>query len=449
MEQLQEVLEAVLQQTTFDGLSADEYRALVESRSWRDEAYERARSAAVQTAEQPRSLLTDLLRAQLGSFLDPGSDSIGFAFALSSSSARHSKFQPDGTVRLTSVSTVEEFVTALVRGAALLGARRMLDLLAGWRSGEPVQHRVRTLLNCDGLLTEALEPIAGVRVESLALSTDRLGEFLPLRGEQPLTDYLGRIVVTIEHPMSPALFRPGDEDAVQSLTAAGTPELETICQALSLEVDAHLSPAISWHDYGELDAGCLTRRSGTWSRASARLRPRSGARTLSTNFRTGATQLIFDHDARLQVDRHRFGATLMALNTADAKTRRAASRWLSSKDDSELLDDRFIDLRIALESLYLQDFAGVRSQEMRFRLALFAAWHLGADLSERREIRRRIRDAYDMASGAVHAGHVEFNEENKVLLRDAQDLCRRGILKLLQHGQPEDWGDLILGADAE
>ena len=36
----------------------------------------------------------------------------------------------------------------------------------------------------------------------------------------------------------------------------------------------------------------------------------------------------------------------------------------------------YIDLRIALESLYLRDFANEHSQEMRFRLALFGAWHL-------------------------------------------------------------------------
>lgn len=69
--------------------------------------------------------------------------------------------------------------------------------------------------------------------------------------------------------------------------------------------------------------------------------------------------------------------------------------------------------------------------------------------SERREIRRLIRNAYDTASGAVHAGEVEYNGHNLSLLRKTQGLCRRGILKLLEHGPPEDWGDLSLGADIE
>lgn len=450
MEQLREALDAALQQATFDGHCADEYQALVQGHSWRDEAYTRASKAKVQIAEHQRSVLTEQIRSLLDSFIDPASDRIGLAFPLNGSTGTHNSFLADGTVKLTSGSTIDNFVMALVRGAAALGVRRMSAMLDGWRTGDPVQHRVWTMLNSDGVLTEALRPSDGVRIESLAHSTDQLNEFLPLSRGRPLTDYLGRIVVTIEHPMAPALFRPGDEEEVQSSRPAEMPVLETICQALALETNSHLSPAFSWHDYGELDAGCLTNRSGTWSRASTRFRPRRprlGPRSRKTSFLTGVSTLELDADAGLRVDQRRFRTTLMALNTADAKTRRAVSRWLSSKDTSEVLDDRFIDIRIALESLYLQDFSGEQSQEMRFRLALFAAWHLGANLSERREVRRRLREAYDMASRAVHAGHVEFNEENKVLLRDAQDLCRRGIFKLLEHGQPEDWGDLILGAD--
>ena len=56
------------------------------------------------------------------------------------------------------------------------------------------------------------------------------------------------------------------------------------------------------------------------------------------------------------------------------------------------LEDAYIDLRIALESLYLRDFANEHSQEMRFRLALFGAWNLAenaGDLDERRSIRKR------------------------------------------------------------
>ena len=120
-------------------------------------------------------------------------------------------------------------------------------------------------------------------------------------------------------------------------------------------------------------------------------------------------------------------------------------RWIKSKADQSL-PDRFIDLRIALESLYLRDFLNESSQEMRFRLSLFGAWHLGSELGERRSIRKRLREAYDVASGSVHTGVISETEEKRKLLSDAQELCRRGILKLLREESPPDWGDLILGA---
>ena len=46
---------------------------------------------------------------------------------------------------------------------------------------------------------------------------------------------------------------------------------------------------------------------------------------------------------------------------------------------------------------------------------------------------------------AVHVGEIPDNELAN--LSDAQDLCRRGILKLLLEGPPRDWVDLILGAE--
>ena len=86
-----------------------------------------------------------------------------------------------------------------------------------------------------------------------------------------------------------------------------------------------------------------------------------------------------------------------------------------------------------------------QSQEMRFRLALFGAWHLGKSFERRKKIRKVLRDAYDIASGAVHTGEAPQGAHEK--LKEARNYCRDGILKLLAVGAPEDWGDLILGSD--
>ena len=107
--------------------------------------------------------------------------------------------------------------------------------------------------------------------------------------------------------------------------------------------------------------------------------------------------------------------------------------------------DQLIELRIALEALYLKDFTNERSQEMRFRLALFGAWHLGETFARRQAIRKTLRDAYDKASGAVHTGEVPVGAH--ATLKKARNLCREGILKLLEEEPLVDWGDMILGPD--
>ena len=140
---------------------------------------------------------------------------------------------------------------------------------------------------------------------------------------------------------------------------------------------------------------------------------------------------------------------LMAIKTLGSghPTRTAISRWMKSKDRRQSLEDCFIDLRIALETIYLKDFLNEHTnQEMRFRVALFGAWHLGKDFKERQSIRKGLRDSYDRASAAVHTGSIAARSANKELLAAGQELCRRGIQKQLREGPPEDWGDLVLGA---
>ena len=107
--------------------------------------------------------------------------------------------------------------------------------------------------------------------------------------------------------------------------------------------------------------------------------------------------------------------------------------------------DRLIEHRISLEALYLKDFTNEKSQEMRFRLALIGAWHLGETFAKRQQIRKVLREAYDKASAAVHTGEAPVGAH--ATLKKAREVCRKGILKLLRKGPPADWGNLILGPD--
>ena len=159
---------------------------------------------------------------------------------------------------------------------------------------------------------------------------------------------------------------------------------------------------------------------------------------------TGIMSIEHMDDASIaRLDETKLLHVIEALLGGDKKLRIAVDRWKRSKRPYSPVTDRYIDLRIALETLYLKDFLNERSAEMRFRLSLFGAWHLGTTLEQRREIREVLRDAYDKASSAVHGGEV--SDDSSSTLSRAQKLCRQGIMKLLQEGAPDGWGDMILG----
>ena len=104
---------------------------------------------------------------------------------------------------------------------------------------------------------------------------------------------------------------------------------------------------------------------------------------------------------------------------------------MKSKDPYGSLADQFIDLRIALELLYSQ---GSRS-ELRSRVALSGARHLGRNREERENIHKTLRNAYDKASDAVHGNASFENAANAKLLAEAQDVCRLAIIKSLSEGE--------------
>ena len=165
----------------------------------------------------------------------------------------------------------------------------------------------------------------------------------------------------------------------------------------------------------------------------------------SLNSHTGTVSIEHMDDASIaRLDETELLNVIQALLGSDRKLRIAVDRWKRSMRPYTPVADRYIDLRIALETLYLKDFLNENSAEMRFRLSLFGAWHLGKTLEKHREIRKVLRDAYDKASGAVHGGEV--SDDGSSTLPRAQKLCRQGILKLLQEAPPDDWGDMILGA---
>ena len=104
--------------------------------------------------------------------------------------------------------------------------------------------------------------------------------------------------------------------------------------------------------------------------------------------------------------------------------------------------DLAIDLRIALESLFLDEG---NNAERGFRLALRAAWYLGAEGHERTMICEAIQAAYRIASTAVNRGKG-YDDMIPPELATAQDVCRMSILRRISDGgKPPNWNMVVLG----
>ena len=308
-----------------------------------------------------------------------------------------------------------------------------MELLLNWKHGGSIRFRTSTIVN-------GLAPRDDIEIAALPLTTAELPR-LPERSRRSPEDYLGRTLLSLKMSASPALFRPradANEATVITRTGKGV-DFDTVCDALSLQANSHASKTFLWTEHAEAAPFSL-RDWGTmgddtlghlWWK-SKHLDPHKGIVSIKRQ----------DDVSIARLDETKLLHVIEALLGGDKKLRIAVDRWKRSKRPYSPVTDRYIDLRIALETLYLKDFLNERSAEMRFRLSLFGAC---TTLEERRESRKVLRDAYDKASSAVHGGEV--SSDSTSTLSRAQKLCRQGILKLLREGPPDDWGDMILGAN--
>ena len=124
------------------------------------------------------------------------------------------------------------------------------------------------------------------------------------------------------------------------------------------------------------------------------------------------------------------------------------ARWRRSKQTVEE-HEQLIDLRIALESVFLSDDKG--RSEKRHRLAIRGAWLLGESIDDRKRKFDTLRFVYDYASSVIHGGtpKVKKGRDLGQDIAEAQDFCRRAIMKIAKAGKMPDWPSLILGQELE
>lgn len=417
------------------------FREMHERAQREGEPLGRARTAVVRLDDESRTALVDTIRNLLGDFVDPATDSIGHAFPMGGDRGSSVTAQADELYSYVQFSSLEKFADSLIRGAAVAGSEPVAGLVAGWVDGTPVAYRSCIVVPIT--IARAVSPVAGVDVLPLALSTADLPTGLPARQGKSRADYLGQSLVSVDTEMTPALFRPETPSPDrQAVRAALTPQLtlETIREALSLEGDVFVDHGLAWNNYGDFSA--LANQGRLIGGTLGYLRQRKGQ---MTSVDTGVSTVEISDDGIRELSEESVGSLLQKLRHADTRTRLAVSRWKMAKNGMRGLEDRLIDLRIALEALFLP---AQPDQELKFRLAVSGAWFVGEDAEDRRRVWDTLRSAYDLSSTAVHGGDVRKQKKkgksSAKVLADGLTVCRKGILRVLNDGPITDWTELIL-----
>ena len=420
-------------------------QGLAASLGWDDETAARARHAKVIVPDEAFGPWCSAVGEWLRDYVNWERGTIGHAFPMESSHWGYDRFEA-GVTSQGSVSPFQEFARVLVRGAAIMGGAGLVEMLTKWLAGEPVRYRTSAILN--GLyLNEALEPLPGTRIEPLPRSTEGAFGSLPVLRGNSIEDFLGRSVLSIESVARPAFFRPEEDNngSVVQAEFASDVGFDTVCRALALETDTEVEIAFLWNDFADASLYLSPGGRSTWSTRRGGLDPRPIGNSLRTDHRTGARTVSIDEKNVRHLSEDRLKRIILAM-AREASIEVAISRWCKSKEGFRTLADQFIDLRVALEALYLKKLDPKNRGEMKFRLALCGAWYVGSDFAERKAIKKTLGDAYDMCSRAVHGGPLQSSSGNRELLSRSQELCRRGILKYLEDGVQDDWDDMILGA---
>lgn len=416
---------------------------------WDSEVRFLAENARFEVPPDELQDLANTLRRLLSDYIDPESDRIGHGFPAAGARNGHIRALRSGLRVSAYVTPVSAFAKALVRASLALGAARVAAMAEGWLEDRPLYVRTSAILSGIRTTQDLILP-EGVEVNTLPVDSDALPLSVPRARQLPVLDALGATLLTVDSSISPPLFRPLGEYVPGSVVQLQADDcfrsVWALCDALALATGQFVRPRLFWTDYGEVSAlgsagdGPVWRAgdpfSERWKRVSVRTDTASGTVTLRN--RQPEPPSMSECDLRAAWEIH---AGLWERKSNDLRFRTALERWLRSRRPDLSVEDHFIDLRVALEALYLDGDSG----ELAHRLATRLAWHLGTSPDERKRLFNETRRFYRRASGIVHGGGVRETEIDERLLDQASSMCRRALLEHLKSGMP-DWGTLVFGS---
>ncbi len=378
-------------------------------------------------------LLDDLvckLRPLLKAHIEPKSDQIGIGIVNLLAGIPGPMTFPS---EVNGGESMKDFARSLVRASATLGAARVVQILFRWIDGEPLHYTTKVLLHGPSL-DQAIESKDGVKVTRLPESPYMLDSHLPrfIMESHGISLLPGGTILSIPCEATPALYNPSPEREERSHdlqhTCAGgeLPDLSvnSFCEALSLACDNCVRWGLIWREFGELRE---------FDDQIVLMSPVNAPR--------------WNNDFVMRQDHLETAVEIHKRCASKAPTpTMAISRWVKSKRPDATFLDKCIDLRIALEALFLPDDP---QGEKSFRLAITGARYLGRHLTERKEYRQQLSKIYNLASKAIHAAAIESSEKNKNTLTAGQNLCRQGILKRLEQDERPDWDTFLLKDSSE
>ena len=352
MQELIDILEATVQQTTFatwhhKSCTSEELRD-----TYRASQYLSNPSVTTAKPQVPKNLLTELslyVRKLLGEFIVD--DRIG--------SGVSSLMTYDKDV------SVDDFTLSLIRGAAVIGPEATARLLFSWKDSEPLRYRMQFVLwGAHFPSSFALDD--GTSIMKIPNDRIALHKHLPfpdsVMWRHADIDFLNRAKVSIECEATPPLWAPGKyETPLKSTWTArklSGSAVDLFCQALSVSCDQFVSWKLYWFDFGDL----VMFNSGLSSKTEG---PAHSYDSMITEFSPAQlTQSHFEDTFNL----------LTKLQAAKGGLDVAINRWNRSKPPTATLSDKLIELRIELEALALKGI----DRALGFRLTTRDTWHLGA-----------------------------------------------------------------------
>ncbi len=428
-------------------ISPAQLRTMLNDTAWHAEGRVQAESSRLLVPDHLIANLVEYLRELLGDHLTTDDDRICLKFPVDGTRHICQIGETNGMHRREYEPELPDLARGIIRGTALLGPKRVAEFLSDWIAGKPLQYRYFALL-VGVTVDDELDLHNGVRVVPLPTSSDSLPVSLPRTRSIQTTDYLGRAMLSVDINVRPVFSRIGEErnfdrhDSVLSIPEISS--LDSLYEALSLVTDSSVRSNSNWYDFGIINTF-----SGDHSRDGSFRPPDDNPSSLawSTSPETGLVRLMHrqpaPHNLSLKElqkawDLH---GKLHNRSTKNRRFRNAIRRWARCTRNDLDATDQFIELRIALEALYLDSSPG----EQTFRLSSRGAWHLGHSHSERIEIQQTLRKFYRIASKVVHGDEPNEDKGDFESLRKAKDICRRGILKALRQSGDIDFDGLVMG----